>query len=162
MISAQTRPSESEEALVLKQMQRINSWEIRSLDDEISNKVNTLITNMNLHNDMPLTPEILETVLADGYTLQKTDCERHVNTQWEYVHVLSLLNQEKTHISYVELRCKPHINKNDNPVYIKSWNHQLDIPNKSNINEQLLAESPYVYLANKWNETYRGSWVQSI
>jgi hypothetical protein len=34
---------------------------------------------MNLHNNIPLTPQILETVLADGYTLQKTDCERHVN-----------------------------------------------------------------------------------
>lgn len=162
MISTQTRPSVSEEALALKQMQKINSWEIRTLDNKISNKVNTLISSMNMYNNIPLTPQMLETVLADGYTLQRTDCERHVNTKWEYVHVLSLLNQEKTHISYVELRCKPHINKNDNPVYIKSWNHELDIPNQSNIIEQLLVESPYVYLANKWNETARWSWIQSI
>jgi hypothetical protein len=120
------------------------------------------MNNMNVYNNIPLTPEILETVLADGYTLQRTDCERHVNKHWEYVHVLSLIDQENEHTTYVELRCKPHINNGENPVYIKSWDHELDVSKKSNINQQLLIESPYVYLANKWNETSRWSWVQSI
>lgn len=161
MISTKTRPSVSEETLVLQQMQQINSWKLRSLDDRISDKVNTLISSMNMHNNIPLTPEMLETVLADGYVLEKTDCERHVNKNWEYVHVLSLLNNEKIHTTYVELRCRPHINNWDNPVYIKSWKHELDIPKNSNINTQLSNISPYVYLSNKWDISARWSWVQS-
>jgi hypothetical protein len=34
---------------------------------------------MNIYNNTPLTPEILETLLSNGYSLERTDCERHQN-----------------------------------------------------------------------------------
>lgn len=162
MISTKTRPNESEETLVLQQMQKLNSWNLRSLDDDISNKVDLLMNTMNTYNNSSLTPEILETLLFDWHMLEKTDCERHINTNWEYVHVLSLLDNNEDFVTYIELRCKPNISWDENKVYMKSWKNKLEISNQSIVNQQLITVSPYVYLSNEWNQTARWSWVQSI
>lgn len=161
MITAEHNLREPEDISVLQHMQKINSWNIRNLDDDISNKVDLLINSMNSYNNTSLTPEILETLLSDWHVLEQTNCERHINTHWEYVHVLSLLDNDKEFVTYIELRCKPNVNSDENKVYMKLWKNKLEVNNQSLINKQLISVSPYVYLANKWNETARWSWVQS-
>jgi hypothetical protein len=91
--------------------------------------------------------------------LERTDCERHQNINWEYVHVLSLVDQNWDSETYIELKCKPHISKWENRIQMYSWTNQYEIESMWLVEKTLLQVSPYVYLANKWDETYRGSWV---
>ena len=143
--------SNSSESLLLQQMQKINSWSLRTLDEEISSKVNILMDGMNIYNNTPLTPEILETLLSDWYSLERTDCERYQNTHWEYVHVLSLLDLEWNTKTYIELKCKSHISKWEHRLHMTSWTNQYEIESMWLVEKTLLQVSPYVYLANKWD-----------
>lgn len=166
MLTIQDRVSsreDSAELLALKALEELNSWKIRQVSEIVSADVNSITNSMNIYNNVALSPEILETLLVSGFSLEKTHCERHINKNWEYVHVLSLLDmqQEKTW-TYVELRCKPHITSEENMVYMKTWNNKLEINKDNIINQQLFSVSPYVYLSDKWNETASWSWTQSI
>ena len=139
----------------LKDLERLNRSPI-----EITQKnVVDLLEWMNQYDNAPITPVILEAVLLGDYSLTHTNCDKHPNKHWEYVHVLSLLNESNQHVTYIELRCKPHVKANDNRIYMKSWGQNFDIEHMWIIEQELLKVSTFVYLPNKGNETLRGSWV---
>jgi hypothetical protein len=47
-------------------------------------------------------------------------------------------------------------------LFIKAWNNTLEISKQSIIRKLVQEISKYIYLPNKWNETFRWSWVSSI
>ena len=154
---------DSAELTALHAFEKLNSWRVQQVSEMVSADVESITNSMNIYNNVSLTPEILETLLKKGYSLEKTHCERHINKNWEYVHILSLVdNQQEKTWTYIELRCKPFIDSDENMIYMKVWNYDLDINKENIINKQLISVSPYVYLSNKWNYTARWSWIQSM
>ena len=112
----------------LKALEKLNTW-VREITQE---SVIKLLESMNVYNNSHITPKILEDLINKWYSLEKTDCERHVNKHWEYVHVLALIDENSKHVSYIELRCKPRVSLNENEMYIKSWWEKLEIEKESN------------------------------
>lgn len=146
---------ELEISQTLKALEKLNTW-VREITQE---SVIELLESMNIYNNSPITPEILEDLINKWYSLEKTDCERHVNKHWEYVHVLALIDENSQHVGYIELRCKPRVSLNENEMYIKSWWEKLEIDRESNTRKNVIQVSKYVYLPNEWNKTFRWSWV---